>query len=251
MPRLQRISQPTRGPQPGPASVLPIQHENLEDKIYDHLKAMIVQKTLLPGERFLLSRLSREMGVSRTPLVNALKRLAQEQLVEWVSRRGIYVRRFTKREMVDLYEVRVALEGLAARLAAERIDGAEADRLEEIFRDVDLRSTPAALRRYVELDREFHWRLVELSGNKQLVNALKAINMVIFAYQYGLLARTISESLREHRQILKALRGRDGETCERLMRAHHGRSAEQLRKEAEAEERMQTGGPAEISRSPG
>ena len=69
------------------------------------------------------------MGVSRTPLVNALKRLAQERIVEWVSRRGIYVKRFTKREMARLFQVREALEGLSARLAAPRIDRDEVDRL--------------------------------------------------------------------------------------------------------------------------
>ncbi len=250
MSRRMQTADPAPFARPAPPAPLPIQHENLEDKIYDRLKAMIVEKSLSPGERIQLSRLSRQMGVSRTPLVNALKRLAQEQLVEWVSRRGIYVRRFSKREMVDLYEVRVALEGLAVRLAAERTDGAEVDRLERIFHGVDVRSTPAALRRYVELDREFHWRLVELSGNRQLVTALKAINMLIFAYQYGLLARTISASLREHRQILKALRVRDGEACERLMRAHHGRSVERLWKEAEAEERSPAEEPVGASCSP-
>jgi DNA-binding GntR family transcriptional regulator len=238
---LRRTIRPTAAPP------IRIEHENLDDKIYARLKTMILERRLLPGERFLLSQLSRQMGVSRTPLVNALKRLAQEQLVEWVSRRGIYVRRFTKREMADLYEVRVALEGLAVRLAATRIHGLEVGQLEALFRDVDLQPTPAALRRYVELDREFHWRLVELSGNRQLLNALKAINMLIFAYQYGLLARTISESLREHRRILKALRARDGETCERLMRAHHGRSAEKLRREAE--EQGRAGEPAGASHS--
>jgi len=228
---LRRTIRPTAAPP------IRIEHKNLDDKIYARPKTMVLERRLLPGERFLLSQLSRQMGVSRTPLVNALKRFAQQQLVEWVSRRDIYVRRFTKREMADRYEVRVALEGLAVRLAATHIHGAEVDQLEALFRNVDLQPTPAALRRYIELDREFHWRLVELSGNRQLLNALKAINMLIFAYQYGLLARTISESLREHRRILKALRARDGETCERLMRAHHGRSAEKLRREAEEQGR--------------
>jgi len=67
--------------------------ENLEDKIYDRLKAMIVDRALLPGERLQLTKLGTEMRVSRTPLINALKRLAAERLVEWVNRHGFYVRR--------------------------------------------------------------------------------------------------------------------------------------------------------------
>src|SRR5512147_1121588 len=102
-------------------SPLLIEHENLDDKIYARLKALIADGTLAPGERILQEKLAREMGVSRTPLVNALKRLGQERLVEWVSRRGIYVKRFTMREMAQLFEVREGLEPIAARLAATRI----------------------------------------------------------------------------------------------------------------------------------
>src|SRR3989304_3577192 len=116
---------PRRTPPAAPPPPLRLEPENLDDKIYARLKALIAERRMLPGERILQDRLARQMGVSRTPLVNALKRLAQERLVEWVSRRGIYVRRFTKREMARLFEVREALEGLSARLAAPRIAPAE------------------------------------------------------------------------------------------------------------------------------
>ena len=227
---LRRAIRPTAAP------LIRIEHKNLDDKIYARPKTMVLERRLLPGERFLLSQLSRQMGVSRTPLVSALKRFAQQQLVEWVSRRDIYVRRFTKREMVDLYEVRVALEGLAARLAAARIGEPELDELEAMFRGVDTKPSPSALRRYTELDRQFHWRIVELSGNKQLANALNSIHMRSFAFQYGL-ARPMSESIKEHREFLKALRAHDGDTCERLMRRHHGLSVERLKEAAELEAR--------------
>ncbi|MFB3818573.1 MAG: GntR family transcriptional regulator [Candidatus Methylomirabilales bacterium] len=217
------------------------EHQNLEEKIYDRLKAMIMDRRLRPGARIRLSELGREMGVSRTPMLNALKRLSAERLVEWVSRHGIYVRRFTTQEMVELYQVRVALEGLAARLAAEWATPQDVDRLEALFRDVDTSETPEALRRYMPLDREFHWRIVELSRNRQLAAALQSIHMQIFAYQDGI-ARTIAESVPEHLEFLKALRARDGETCERLMREHHGRAVERLRRRAEAEAEAQRAG---------
>ncbi|MEK7204107.1 MAG: GntR family transcriptional regulator, partial [candidate division NC10 bacterium] len=184
---------------------LRIEHENLDDKIYARLKALIAERRMLPGERILQDRLAREMGVSRTPLVNALKRLAQERLVEWVSRRGIYVKRFTKREMARLFEVREALEGLSARLAAPRIDVAEVDQLVEMFRGLDLAPTPAAVRKYVERDRYFHWRIVEIAGNQQLAHAMDSVNMMFFAYQDGLV-RPAAETIQEHYPILEALR---------------------------------------------
>ncbi len=216
-------------------SSLRIEHENLDDKIFARLKALIAERRMLPGERILQDRLAREMGVSRTPLVNALKRLAQERLVEWVSRRGIYVKRFTKREMARLFEVREALEGLSARLAAPRIDSAEVDQLIEMFRGLDVNPTAAAVRKYVERDRYFHWRIIEIAGNEQLAQAMDSVNMMFFAYQDGLV-RPAAETIHEHFAILEAFRRHDPDASEAAMRVHIRRSVEQLEKEAEAEE---------------
>jgi len=179
------------------------------------------------------------MGVSRTPLVNALKRLAQERLVEWVSRRGIYVKRFTKRQMARLFEVREALEGLSARVAATRIEPTEVDRLAATFRSPDITPTPAAVRRYVERDRYFHWRIVEIAGNEQLAHAMESVNMMFFAWQDGLV-RLPEETIDEHMAILEALRRGDPDASEAAMRLHIRRSVERLEHEAEAEEAQRT-----------
>ncbi len=221
---------------PAPSASLRIEHENLDDKIHARLRSLIVERRLLPGQRILQDQLAREMGVSRTPLVNALKRLAQERLVQWVPRRGIYVRRFTKREMARLFQVREALEGLSARLAAPRVSREEVDRLTRMFRELDVTDTPAAVRRYVERDRHFHWRLVEIAGNEQLAAAMESVNMMFFAYQDGLV-RPPTEAIPEHLAILEALRRRDPDASEAAMRLHLRRSAERLEQEAETEER--------------
>jgi DNA-binding GntR family transcriptional regulator len=218
-----------------PLSFLRIEHESLDDKIYARLRTMIVGRQMLPGQRILQDRLAREMGVSRTPLVNALKRLAQERLVEWVSRRGIYVKRFTKRQMAQLFEVREALEGLSARLAATRIELAEVDRIAEMFRGLDLSPSPAAVRPYIERDRYFHWRIVEIAGNEQLAHAMESMNMIFFAWQDGLV-RPPEETIEEHMAILDALKRRDPDASDAAMRRHVRRSVERLEKEAEAEE---------------
>ncbi len=235
MPPATKPLTPRRRARPAATPSLRIEHESLDDKIYARLKALIAERQLLPGERILQDRLARDMGVSRTPLVNALKRLAQERLVEWVSRRGIYVKRFTKREMARLFEVREALEGLSARRAAPRIDPAEVERLTEMFRGLDVSPTPAAVRKYVERDRHFHWRLVEIAGNEPLAHAMESVNMMFFAWQDGLV-RPAAETVPEHCAILDALRRRDPEASEAAMRLHIRRSVERLEQEAEAEE---------------
>ena len=213
---------------------LAIQHENLEDKIYTRLRGLIVERQILPGERIPVDDLAREMGVSRTPVLNALKRLAQERVVEFFSRRGVYVRRFTKPEMARLFAVREVLEGLAARLAAARIDPAEVDRLVAAFRAFEGDPSPARIRQYVQRDRAFHSRLVELAGNEQLTAAMSSVHMMFFAYQDGLV-RPPEETIPEHQAILEGLRRRDPDAAEAAMRLHLRRSMERLEKEAAAE----------------
>ncbi len=215
-------------------SSLRIEHENLDDKIYARLKVLIADGALAAGERILQEKLAREMGVSRTPLVNALKRLSQERLVEWVSRRGIYVKRFTMREMAQLFEVREGLEPIAARLAATRIAPAEVKRFTRMFDGFSTKPSAADVRRYLTCDREFHWRLVELTDNPHLAAAMESVNMMISAYQVGV-PRSLAESLPEHRAILEALGRRDPDGSEAAMRVHIRRSVERLWQRARTE----------------
>ena len=88
------------------------QHENLDQKAYTILKNLIIERKLLPGEKIPQEKLARELGISRTPLVGALKFLEQEKLVESVPRRGFFVRLFSKEEMASIFELREVLEPL-------------------------------------------------------------------------------------------------------------------------------------------
>jgi DNA-binding GntR family transcriptional regulator len=211
-----------------------INHENLDDKIFTRLKTMIAKGQIEPGERIQPENLARDMGVSRTPILNALKRLAQERLVEWVPRRGIYVKKLTKWEVAQLFEVREGLESIAARLAATRIDPKEVDELEEMFREFYENPNSAHIHRYIERDQYFHWRLVELAANAHLAAAMESVNMMISAYQIGI-PRTLPEVLPEHRAIFEALRQQNPDASEEAMRIHIRRSVERLKKDAESE----------------
>ena len=107
--KIDSIKRKTWGPKKAPPPLrtqnvsLVIEHDNLDDKIYQRLKAMITESQLEPGQRILQEQLARDMGVSRTPLVNALKRLTQEGHLEWLPRRAIYVKRFTPREVAQIF----------------------------------------------------------------------------------------------------------------------------------------------------
>jgi DNA-binding GntR family transcriptional regulator len=206
-----------------------IECEILEDKIYTRLKTLIIERHFVVGEKIQPDRLAKEMGVSRTPVLNALKRLAAEHIIECIPRRGMFLARVSKRELVRLFEVREALECLSARLTATQITDEQVDQLGELFRGLDVNPTPEAVARYL------HWELVKISGNRYLVNAMDAVNVMVFTFQYGLY-RPIAEAIQEHWTLLDALRKHDPAASEAAMRAHVSRTRELVKQAVLAEE---------------
>ena len=206
---------------------------NLDDQIYEHVKAMIAHRTLLPGERIEISQLTRDLGVSRTPLLSALKRLSQEQLVEWRSRRGVFVRRPSLRELALIFELREALEGLAARRAAAVIEPRQVDHFRSLFRDVDMEvDTPESRRAYMMQDYLFHTGLLEIAGSPPLTQTIGLVNLMVTAFGGGLI-RPLRDVMAEHQGIFDALARRDPDQAEVAMRVHVRRSADWLHHEAD------------------
>ena len=222
-----------------------VEHLPLDEKIYLRLRALILERRILPGERIQVDRLAENLGVSRTPVLNALKRLALEQVVEWRARHGIYVKYPTVRELVCLFEIREVLEGLVARRAATHITLEEVDQFASMFKTLDFAAGRSAFQRYLELDQRFHLRLVEAADSQPLAHAMNAVNLMIFTFQIGL-ARPPAETIPEHLAILTALRKRDPDASEKAMRLHLRRSRERLAKKAETEE---TRGPVSGGRT--
>ncbi len=167
--------------------------------------------------------------------------MTPEGLVEWLPRRALYVRRFNPREVAQLFQIREALEPIAARLAATRIDRREVEELPKMFEEFTEHPTPAALRQYLRVDRHFHRRLVELTANPFLAAARQSVNIMISAYQVGV-PRSLAASLPEHRAILEALRQHEPEASERAMRIHIQRSREKLVRDADAAEQTTRSG---------
>jgi GntR family transcriptional regulator of vanillate catabolism len=220
---------------PGLAGVdrgAPGDRANLDDKIYERLKTMIVDGTLLPGERIVPEQLARDMAVSRTPMLSALKRLSQERLMVWRSRRGVFVRRLSKRELALIFEVREMLEGLAARRAATLIEPHQVERLRELFASVDTADTPENRRAYMGQDYLFHSRILEIAASLPLIEATHSVNILVLAFGAGLI-KSIQDGLSEHEVILDALHRRDPDAAEAAMRAHVRRSVLWLHHEAD------------------
>ena len=218
---------------------LGVRHQNLDRKIYQTLKAMIVERKLAPGSKILQDKLAHELGVSRTPLINALKMLEHEKLITSKPRRGFFVRLFSKQEMVHIFELREVLEGLTARRAAIQATAAQLELLQKLFERLSAAAASGDRKRYAEEDRQFHNFLVEIGGKEFLSSILQSYNIVSFSYQFQQkegLVRTPKKTVNEHQAIVDAILHRDPVRAEEVMREHLSKSTQKLKRELQQKE---------------
>ena len=190
---------------------------------YERLRSMILDGRLLPGARIEEEAFCRAFGISRTPLREALHRLDHDGLATIWPRRGAFVIDFTKVQVIELLELRVALEGLAARLAAERADAGSIGRMRDMVNPVTLRQLSVSdPRRLADLDREFHELVYEATGNGQLIAMSRRINDQVHLVRLTttLLRDRRTRSTRELTKIAAAIAGRRPADAEALAREH-------------------------------
>ena len=214
-----------------------IKTENLDQKAYQIIKDMIENRDLLPGQKIPQEKLASDLGISRTPLINALKFLEQEKLVESKPRRGYYVRLFSLEELVSIFEIREVLEGLSARRAAHSITNGQISQLKKIFQPFEKINDIQDYHAYSRADRKFHNYIAEISSREFLSSILQTFNIVSLAYLYPTkegLIRPPNETIKEHTAIVEAICSRDPKAAEQLMRTHLQATAAQLNKEIEA-----------------
>lgn len=185
------------------------------------LRDMILGGSIKPGERLNEVFLASSLGISRGPLREAIQRLASEGLLTVISHRGAYVRTFSKDEIVELYELRSALELHAVRLVCARADEAELDELDALLDDTEDRIRASEGKEYPK-DPDFHLQLVLLAGNQALMRSALEVHRQLS------LARSMSakrprrahEAVAEHSELVTVLRRRDVEVATALMMRH-------------------------------
>jgi DNA-binding GntR family transcriptional regulator len=212
---------------------------NLELEVYDTIKSLILDRKYMPGDKILIDHLRADLGVSRTPIVIALKMLEREMLIKTKPRRGHYVRTFTKREIIDVLELREALEALGARRAARSITETQMKELREFFKDINLEGDPKELAAYAREDQGFHEFIMEIAGGEVFSSVFKAYAIVIFTYHADLpggFVRHPKETIQEHLNMIEAICNRDEDKSEKLMRHHMRLGREKFIKELEKEE---------------
>ena len=215
------------------------EQENLDQKAYQILKTMIMDRQLLPGEKIPQEKLAEDLGISRTPLINALKFLEKEKLVQSIPRRGFFMRTFTQKEMISIFELREVLEGLAARKAAQKITDNQIVQLGKFFKQFAGDKDIDDIRAYAREDRRFHKFLLDIGAKEFLKSILETYNVISYSYQVVSpegLVRHPRETIREHRAMIEAIAGRDAEAAENFMRRHFQRSRAVLQESLKADD---------------
>jgi DNA-binding GntR family transcriptional regulator len=192
----------------------------LADRAYFAIRDLIVTLELPPGAPVREPELVVQLGIGRTPIREALRRLAQERLVEVFPRRGMFVTTVDVRDLARLCEVRAVLEPEAALLAAERATQADLDELQDLLAVLELRRRRDD-RWLIELDQRIHRAIYRASHNPFLAETLEQYYTHALRIWMLALARTdLGAAVREHAELLDAiLRGR-GDHAAELMRAH-------------------------------
>lgn len=195
----------------------------LRDRIYEALKKGILSVDIYGDDvRLDERRLAEDLGVSRTPIREALSRLEHEGLVRTVPRRGAFVARKSKKEILEMIVVWAALESLAARLITERASDEEIARLRKMFATFDDDKVEARIDEYSDTNIKFHQAIFQMSHCK----LLNKMTENLFLHMRWIRARTISDndrasrSIIDHMNIIEALESRDAELAERLSREH-------------------------------
>ena len=214
------------------------QNPSLKVRAYEALKTAIMNMNIYaPDAELRLDErdLSQRFGVSRTPLREALAQLESEGLVRIVMRRGIYINRKTKAEILDMITVWAALESMAARLITETARDEDIAGLRRMFARFDGETLHARLDEYSEVNIAFHQAIIELSGNQALIRLAENL----FTHMRMIRGQTIGEddradrSIHDHMNIINALEARDTERAEDLVRNHALGLAEHVKKYAD------------------
>ncbi|MBI4347847.1 MAG: GntR family transcriptional regulator [Elusimicrobia bacterium] len=191
-------------------------------RAYEHIRRSILDARIPVGTALSEYQLAKEIGVSRTPVREALKRLEQDGLVRSVPRRGTFVANLTVRDIVEIYQIRIQLEGLAARVAAERMDAAG---LAELIRGLDKADKAARQGRTDaarEHDRHMHKKIIESTSNGRLAQILTTLDDQVHRIRQRALSHPsrVPATLAEHRAMLDAIAKRNPSRAEKTMRDH-------------------------------
>jgi DNA-binding GntR family transcriptional regulator len=203
-------------------NVAPIERSSLHEELVSRLRDLITEGELVPGTRLNERLLCERFGVSRTPLREAVKVLASEELVELLPNRGAVVTALTGADIDDLFEVMGALEALAGELACRRIDDEGLAGIRALHFQMLMHHARSELSEYFKCNQKIHESIVDAAGNPVLASTYRSLSGRIRRARYmaNQSQQRWDEAVHEHETILAALSARDGSAVSGLLRQH-------------------------------
>ena len=197
-------------------------YELLNQKVYRVLKESIIKGFLEPGTKLLENKIAEEMQVSRTPVREAMQKLVAEGFVKTAPNQTMVVTEVSPEDVKEVLQIRGVLEGLAARITAKKINRQEIDELESVVAQMSLHVTKKDLSSYCQVDDEFHDLILNICGNKRIIQIRD--NLGSFIYRFRIKSLSVPErlkhSLEEHQKIMDSLKKHNSEEVDRLSKIH-------------------------------
>ncbi len=194
----------------------------LRDVVFNTLRQAILTGELKPGERLMEIHLANRLGVSRTPIREAIRKLELEGLVTMIPRRGAEVAQITEKNMIDVLEVRRALDMLCVELACDRIDAGELEELEDACEKFEQAVHSKDAKRIAQADVALHDIIVQATGNSRLVQLINNLSEQMYRYRYEYIKDSSQHNrlIEEHRIIYESIVKKDRVTAAAAAKMH-------------------------------
>ncbi|SCZ79248.1 GntR family transcriptional regulator [Acidaminobacter hydrogenoformans] len=198
------------------------ENRSLTTIIFDRVRDDILSGKYVTGEKIVEAKLADELGVSRTPVREALKQLELDGLVENLPNRGVIVKGITDQDIGDIYTIRLAIEAIAAKWSVHRMEKAELDQLREIFELMEFYAAKQDVDKFFELNTIFHETIYHATKSRYLEHLLKDFQLFIKSTRNASLRveGRMDKALAEHRTILEAFISRDEERAVESITKH-------------------------------
>jgi len=197
-------------------------YKPLREVVFNSIRGAIISGVLKPGERLMEVQLAEKMGVSRTPIREAIRKLELEGLVVMIARKGAYVADLSIKNIIDVLEVRAVLEGLASGLAALRMTEEEIKDLELTARHFEQAMNSNDVEGVIQTDIEFHEKIFKATRNEKLLQLTNSLMEQVQRFRVMYLNKAIKSTnlIKEHYKIVEAISRRNREMAENIAKIH-------------------------------
>lgn len=211
----------------------------LRDVVFNTLRQAIITGEFVPGERLMEIALANRLGVSRTPVREAIRKLELEGLVVMIPRKGAEVARITEKDLRDVLEVRSSLEELAAGLATERLDDDSREKIKTALDNFWEAITTGDNPKIADCDVEFHDTVFEATQNKRLIQIINNLREQIYRYRLEYVKDTEYHAvlMKEHEELVDAMFSGDKKGAQEIMKRHIDNQEETVIKKIQEEEK--------------